>query len=184
MTALQLMIFVNFNQQFPLYNGISPLRCHKLHTLVVTILFIDSISKWTTGHGSRSFPSPRPSRHGHLAFSASFLYPCCNIALAKSRKSRVQLKQHNYIISDNYGLIPLATAHRALVAKLARLGAGHGGSRRREVPFCCRCRPTRRSQLQAGKTWLPDVNSRIFKIVCVWPFGLLAYGSATLRCKI
>ena len=29
-------------------------------------------------------------------------------------------------------------------------------------------------------TWLqPD-----FKIVCVWPFGLLDYGSATLRCKI
>ena len=28
--------------------------------------------------------------------------------------------------------------------------------------------------------WLyPD-----FKIVCVWPFGLLDYGSATLRCKI
>ena len=23
-----------------------------------------------------------------------------------------------------------------------------------------------------------------FKIVCVWPFGLLDYGSATLRCKI
>ena len=28
--------------------------------------------------------------------------------------------------------------------------------------------------------WLePD-----FKIVCVWPFGLLDFGSATLRCKI
>ena len=28
--------------------------------------------------------------------------------------------------------------------------------------------------------WLkPD-----FKIACVWPFGLLDYGSATLRCKI
>ena len=23
-----------------------------------------------------------------------------------------------------------------------------------------------------------------FKIVCIWPFGLLDYGSATLRCKI
>ena len=23
-----------------------------------------------------------------------------------------------------------------------------------------------------------------FKIVCVWPFGLMDYGSATLRCKI
>ena len=23
-----------------------------------------------------------------------------------------------------------------------------------------------------------------FKIVCVWPFGLLDYGSTTLRCKI
>ena len=32
--------------------------------------------------------------------------------------------------------------------------------------------------------WLPDGYSMIFKIVCVWPFGLLDYGSATLRCKI
>ena len=36
-------------------------------------------------------------------------------------------------------------------------------------------------ELQA---WLPDGYSRIFRIVCVWPFGLLDYGSATLRCKI
>ena len=34
------------------------------------------------------------------------------------------------------------------------------------------------------RPWLPDGYSRIFKIVCVWPFGLLDYGSATLRCKI
>ena len=34
------------------------------------------------------------------------------------------------------------------------------------------------------KAWLPDGYSRIFRIVCVWPFGLLDYGSATLRCKI
>ena len=34
------------------------------------------------------------------------------------------------------------------------------------------------------KAWLPDGCSRIFRIVCVWPFGLLDYGSATLRCKI
>ena len=34
------------------------------------------------------------------------------------------------------------------------------------------------------KAWLPDGYSRIFRIVCVWPFGLLGYGSATLRCKI
>ena len=32
--------------------------------------------------------------------------------------------------------------------------------------------------------WLPDGIARFFKIVCVWPFGLLDYGSATLRCKI
>ena len=32
--------------------------------------------------------------------------------------------------------------------------------------------------------WLPDSYSQIFRIVCVWPFGLLNYGSATLRCKI
>ena len=38
-----------------------------------------------------------------------------------------------------------------------------------------------RRQQQA---WLPDGYSRIFRIVCVWPFGLLDYGSATLRCKI
>ena len=32
--------------------------------------------------------------------------------------------------------------------------------------------------------WLPDGYSQILRIVCVWPFGLLDYGSATLRCKI
>ena len=31
---------------------------------------------------------------------------------------------------------------------------------------------------------LADGYSQIFRIVCVWPFGLLDYGSATLRCKI
>ena len=35
-----------------------------------------------------------------------------------------------------------------------------------------------------AKAWLPDGYSRIFRIVCVWPFGLLDYGSATLHCKI
>ena len=39
----------------------------------------------------------------------------------------------------------------------------------------------RRKTVQA---WLPDGYNRIFRIVCVWPFGLLDYGSATLRCKI
>ena len=34
------------------------------------------------------------------------------------------------------------------------------------------------------EAWLPDGYSRIFRIICVWPFGLLDYGSATLRCKI
>ena len=34
------------------------------------------------------------------------------------------------------------------------------------------------------QAWLPDGNSQIFRIVCVWPSGLLDYGSATLRCKI
>ena len=33
-------------------------------------------------------------------------------------------------------------------------------------------------------TLLPDGYSRIFRIICVWPFGLLDYGSATLHCKI
>ena len=32
--------------------------------------------------------------------------------------------------------------------------------------------------------WLPDGYSRIFRIICVWPYGLLDNGSATLRCKI
>ena len=36
----------------------------------------------------------------------------------------------------------------------------------------------------AKVSWLPDGYSRIFKIICVWPFGLLDYGSATLRCQI
>ena len=36
----------------------------------------------------------------------------------------------------------------------------------------------------AGQAWLPDGYSRIFRMVCVWPFGPLDYGSATLRCKI
>ena len=33
-------------------------------------------------------------------------------------------------------------------------------------------------------SWLPDGYSRIFRIICVWPYGLLDCGSATLRCKI
>ena len=37
---------------------------------------------------------------------------------------------------------------------------------------------------QYTKAWLPDGYSRIFRIVCVRPFGLLDYGSATLRRKI
>ena len=36
----------------------------------------------------------------------------------------------------------------------------------------------------APKAWLPDGYSRILRLYCVWPFGLLDYGSATLRCKI
>ena len=35
-----------------------------------------------------------------------------------------------------------------------------------------------------NQVWLPDGCSQIFRIVCVWPFRLLDYGSATLRCKI
>ena len=34
------------------------------------------------------------------------------------------------------------------------------------------------------QAWLPDGYSQILRIVCVLPFGLLDYGSATLRCKI
>ena len=34
------------------------------------------------------------------------------------------------------------------------------------------------------QAWLPDGYSQMFKIVCVWPFGHLDYGSATLCCKI
>ena len=34
------------------------------------------------------------------------------------------------------------------------------------------------------QAWLPDGYSQISRIICVWPFGLLDYGSATLRCKI
>ena len=33
-------------------------------------------------------------------------------------------------------------------------------------------------------SWLPDGCSRIFRIICVWPFGLLDYGSASLRRSI
>ena len=38
-------------------------------------------------------------------------------------------------------------------------------------------------QRKLSQAWLPDGYSQIFRIVCVWPFGLLDYGSATLRCK-
>ena len=34
------------------------------------------------------------------------------------------------------------------------------------------------------ETWLPDGHSQILRSYCVWPFGLLDSGSATLRCKI
>ena len=44
---------------------------------------------------------------------------------------------------------------------------------------------TRKSfERHANQAWLPDGYSKIFRILCVWPFGLLDYGSATLRCKI
>ena len=42
----------------------------------------------------------------------------------------------------------------------------------------------RNPNLRRQQAWLPDDYSQIFRIVCVWPFGLLDYGSATLRCKI
>ena len=47
-----------------------------------------------------------------------------------------------------------------------------------------------RPEFLARRAWavLPGIVARWlwpdFKIVCVWPFGLLDYGSATLRCKI
>ena len=34
------------------------------------------------------------------------------------------------------------------------------------------------------QAWLPDGYSQIFRIVYVWAFRLLDYGSAMLRCKI
>ena len=34
------------------------------------------------------------------------------------------------------------------------------------------------------EVWLPDHYSQILRSYCVWPFGLLDYGSATLLCKI
>ena len=44
------------------------------------------------------------------------------------------------------------------------------------------CKPE--NILLDDKAWLPDGYSQIFYIVCVWPFGLLDYGSATLRSEI
>ena len=35
-----------------------------------------------------------------------------------------------------------------------------------------------------NKAWLPDGYSQILRSYCGWPFGLLDYGSAPLRCKI
>ena len=35
-----------------------------------------------------------------------------------------------------------------------------------------------------AKAWLPDGYSQIFRLYVFGPFGLLDYGSATLRCKI
>ena len=44
---------------------------------------------------------------------------------------------------------------------------------------------TKRLDLQAiTQAWLPDGYSRILRSYFVWPFELLDYGSATLRCKI
>ena len=34
-------------------------------------------------------------------------------------------------------------------------------------------------EISGDQAWLPDGYSRIFKFVCVWPFGLLDYGYAT-----
>ena len=45
-------------------------------------------------------------------------------------------------------------------------------------------RTLRKDYARYAKAWLPDGYSWIFRIVCVWPFGLLDCGSATLRYKI
>ena len=45
------------------------------------------------------------------------------------------------------------------------------------------------SQMNSGsdadtKAWLPDGDSKIFRLYLFGPSGLTDYGSATLRCKI
>ena len=68
------------------------------------------------------------------------------------------------------------------------MGAGTGGTAagigrkmREKCPDCVIVGVDPEGSIQA---WLPDGCNRIFRIVCVWPFGLLDFGSATLRCKI
>ena len=54
-----------------------------------------------------------------------------------------------------------------------------------ETVQCSVCKEVpRQGHIKQCQAWLPDGYSQIFRIVCEWPFGLLDYGSATLRCKI
>ena len=53
------------------------------------------------------------------------------------------------------------------------------------------CRPLPGYAADAAITPMQPASNKVarwlqpdFKIVCVWPFGLLDYGSASLRCKI
>ena len=79
----------------------------------------------------------------------------------KTRRGRHDLSQHN-LARDKLMTLSIADLRR-----------------RRTVQLTCSL-----LSIDTQRAWLPDGYSRIFKIVCVWPFGLLDYGSATLRCKI
>ena len=66
-------------------------------------------------------------------------------------------------------LSPLSLTTKKLFARIL-IPRGGGGS-----PALARSQKVRKRQ----RTWLSDGYRQIF-----WPFGLLDYGSATLRCKI
>ena len=87
-------------------------------------------------------------------------------------------------------IVEAVRAGMAVQLKEAACGSGFVGEREDALMRRVRCwradgRLGRNFVLLGNsQAWLPDGYSRIFRIVCVWLFGLLYYGSATLRCKI
>ena len=135
-----------------------------------------------------SFPRPKQRADGSFIFVAPdsvSVSPC-----ADGKRAMLYKKRAYEDVTATAATTAAAAAHSAHSATAAATAAPAKmqrttatGELRNVVPS-----KTRLAGLARGgghvKAWLPDGYSQIFRIVCVWPSGLLDYGSATLRCKI